>query len=326
MVTHPVPAWLLFTAATWFWHLPPIYELALGFGRLALSAARLFSRHRALVLVSRHSTVSRAGRAGRPGCLIPYLILADVQNTLLSALLTFSDQPLYSYYVERPRLGNLSALEDQAAAGVLMWVPGSVAYLVPLFVIGVRLLFGASDTPEPSTGSTTRPEPWPSVPSPAGSSCRSSAQPRPLGRAGSLRCLASPSARSLSPLAACSAQLASPSAAAGRADRLRWLPRAADRSHEPGRRTPLDSLARSGGPGVAGGRQRLLHGLSVHGAADARAALASAGPELAALVAEQMAGGRLARRASSGRTRHSLSGTAPGGPPGSPWPTSRLPS
>ena len=24
-----------------------------------------------------------------------------------------------------------------------MWVPGSVAYLVPLFVIGVRLLFGA---------------------------------------------------------------------------------------------------------------------------------------------------------------------------------------
>ena len=60
-----------------------------------------------------------------PWLLIPYLILADVQNTLLSALLTFSDQPLYSYYVERPRLGNLSPLEDQAAAGVLMWVPGS---------------------------------------------------------------------------------------------------------------------------------------------------------------------------------------------------------
>ena len=82
-----------------------------------------------------------------PWLLIPYLILADVQNTLLSALLTFSDQPLYSYYVERPRLGNLSPLDDQAAAGVLMWVPGSLAYLVPLFVIGVRLLFGASETP-----------------------------------------------------------------------------------------------------------------------------------------------------------------------------------
>src|SRR5262249_52305695 len=35
-----------------------------------------------------------------------------------------------------------SALDDQSAAGVLMWVPGSIAYLVPLGVIGVRLMYG----------------------------------------------------------------------------------------------------------------------------------------------------------------------------------------
>src|SRR5437762_5662447 len=29
LLTHPIPAWLLFTAATVFWHLPPVYELAL---------------------------------------------------------------------------------------------------------------------------------------------------------------------------------------------------------------------------------------------------------------------------------------------------------
>ena len=45
----------------------------------------------------------------------------------------------------RPRLGNLSPLEDQAAAGVLMWVPGSLVYLIPLFVIGIRLLFGSDE-------------------------------------------------------------------------------------------------------------------------------------------------------------------------------------
>src|SRR5271166_2176859 len=77
--------------------------------------------------------------------MIPYLILADVQNTLLSAWLTFSDVPLYSYYVDRPRLGNLSPLEDQSTAGVLMWVPGSLVYLLPLFVIGIRLLFGSAE-------------------------------------------------------------------------------------------------------------------------------------------------------------------------------------
>jgi hypothetical protein len=70
------------------------------------------------------------------------LIVADVQNTVLSALLTFSDQVLYPHYLEVPRLGRLSALEDQAGAGVLMWVPGSVAFLLPLFWIGCRLLYG----------------------------------------------------------------------------------------------------------------------------------------------------------------------------------------
>ncbi len=145
MLTHPVPAWMLFTAATWFWHMPPIYQLALA------SNAWHYLQHFCFLgtaLLFWYPVIRPY--PSRPNwslwLLIPCLILADVQNTLLSALLTFSDVPLYSYYVERPRLGNLSALEDQSAAGVLMWVPGSVAYLVPLFVIGVRLMFGGSNT------------------------------------------------------------------------------------------------------------------------------------------------------------------------------------
>jgi ferredoxin len=38
----------------------------------------------------------------------------------------------------------LSALDDQRVAGVLMWVPGSVAFLLPMFWIGIRLLYGPS--------------------------------------------------------------------------------------------------------------------------------------------------------------------------------------
>ena len=136
-----MPAWLLFAAATWIWHLPPTYELALGFRHLALYAAHLFS---VTALLFWYPVIRPFPSRPRwsPWLLVPYLILADVQNTLLAAWLTFSDAALYSYYVNRPRLGNLSALEDQAAAGVLMWVPGSLVYLIPLFVIGVRLLFG----------------------------------------------------------------------------------------------------------------------------------------------------------------------------------------
>ena len=74
--------------------------------------------------------------------LVPYLIVADVQNTVLSALLTFSSQVLYPHYATVPRLAGISALDDQSIAGVLMWVPGSLVYLLPLFSIGVRLLYG----------------------------------------------------------------------------------------------------------------------------------------------------------------------------------------
>jgi cytochrome c oxidase assembly factor CtaG len=142
-LTHPLTALLLLIAATWFWHVPPVYDLALRSGGwhylqhvCFLGTALLF-----------WYTVVRPYPA-RPRwsswLLFPVLLLADLSNTVLSALLTFSDRVLYPYYAEVPRLGGLSAVEDQSAAGALMWVPGSAAFLLPLVGIGIRLLSGES--------------------------------------------------------------------------------------------------------------------------------------------------------------------------------------
>jgi cytochrome c oxidase assembly factor CtaG len=139
--THPALALSIFVAVTWLWHAPALYELALGSGAwhevqhaCFLGAGLLFW----YPVVRPYPSRPRWSA----WLLVPYLILADVANTVLSALLTFSDQVLYPYYEQVPRLGGLSALEDQAAAGVLMWVPGSVVFLLPLFGIAVRLLSG----------------------------------------------------------------------------------------------------------------------------------------------------------------------------------------
>jgi cytochrome c oxidase assembly factor CtaG len=150
-LTHPVPALLIYIAATWFWHVPRIYDFAMrspGWHYVEhlcfLGAALLF-----------WYPVVRPYPA-RPSWsrwwLVPYLVIADVQNTILSALLTFADRVLYSHYAEVPRLGNVSALDDQATAGVLMWVPGSVAFLFPLVWIGLGLLF----PPRPTARSMPR--------------------------------------------------------------------------------------------------------------------------------------------------------------------------
>jgi cytochrome c oxidase assembly factor CtaG len=140
-LTHPLTALFLFVAATWFWHVPPVYDLALRSGGwhylehvCFLGTALLFW----YPVVRPYPARPRWS----PWLLLPVLLLADLSNTVLSALLTFSYRVLYPYYAEVPRLGGLSAVEDQSAAGLLMWVPGSLAFLLPLFGIGVRLLSG----------------------------------------------------------------------------------------------------------------------------------------------------------------------------------------
>ena len=70
--------------------------------------------------------------------MIPYLLLADIQNTALSAFLVFSERVLYPTYAAR--VWGISALDDQAAAGAIMWVVGSVLFLVPVGVLAIRLL------------------------------------------------------------------------------------------------------------------------------------------------------------------------------------------
>jgi ferredoxin len=72
---------------------------------------------------------------------IPHLLLADVLNTALSAFFVFSGRLLYPTY-GAVRGGWSGAEQDQTIAGLIMWVPGSVIYLVPTFVIVVRLLSG----------------------------------------------------------------------------------------------------------------------------------------------------------------------------------------
>jgi cytochrome c oxidase assembly factor CtaG len=152
-LTHPAVALPLFIAAVWLWHAPGAYELALR------SPGWHYVQHACFLATGMlfWYPVVRPFPA-RPRwstwVLIPYLLLADVQNTVLSALLTFSDRPLYPHYEAVPRILGITPLADQAAAGVLMWVPGSLVFLIPLFVIALRKLYGRSGTAGIRPGAT----------------------------------------------------------------------------------------------------------------------------------------------------------------------------
>ncbi len=73
-------------------------------------------------------------------------LLADLQNTILAAILTFSDRLVYPAYAS-VTVGRLSALDDQALAGVIMWVPGSLVFLVAAIWLAMEALSGARAVP-----------------------------------------------------------------------------------------------------------------------------------------------------------------------------------
>jgi cytochrome c oxidase assembly factor CtaG len=138
VLTHPVLGWLAFVVATIAWHVPALYELALHSHvwhhvqhLCFLSTGMLFW----WPVVQPWPSRPRWPR----WAMIPYLLLADIQNTALSATLVFSERVLYPTYLTVPRLWGITALDDQAAAGVIMWVPGSLAYLVPVGLLVMQL-------------------------------------------------------------------------------------------------------------------------------------------------------------------------------------------
>jgi cytochrome c oxidase assembly factor CtaG len=72
--------------------------------------------------------------------MLPYLVGADIVNTALSAFLAFCGRPVYGYYADQPNPFNVSLMADQVTGAVIMWVVGSLVFLIPAVFITVRLL------------------------------------------------------------------------------------------------------------------------------------------------------------------------------------------
>jgi cytochrome c oxidase assembly factor CtaG len=71
---------------------------------------------------------------------LPYLVLADIVNTALSAFLAFCGRPMYGYYLREPNSFHISPLADQSLGAVIMWVVGSLVFLIPAVVLTAHLL------------------------------------------------------------------------------------------------------------------------------------------------------------------------------------------
>jgi putative membrane protein len=69
-----------------------------------------------------------------------YLALADIVNSARSAFLAFCDRPVYSYYLDQSNLFHISPHSDQVVGAVIVWVIGSLVFLIPIMAVTIHLL------------------------------------------------------------------------------------------------------------------------------------------------------------------------------------------
>ncbi len=138
-ITNPGVTWVAMAAAVVGWHLPRAYEL--GLSSPAWHGVEHACFFYAAILFWWPVIQVWPSRAQWPRwAMIPYLILADLVNTALSAWLVFSARVVYRTYEIAPRLGAFRAIDDQSTAGAIMWVPGSIVYLIPAFFITMQIV------------------------------------------------------------------------------------------------------------------------------------------------------------------------------------------
>ena len=133
-LTKPVVAFVIFNVVIVFWHLPLLYELALRERGIHILEHLMFLASAAIMWWPILSPLPEVPRASYMVQML-YLFVQPTVSSILGAVITFSDGILYSWYAEAPRIWSISAHDDQQIGGVIMWVPGGLAFLLTLVVV-----------------------------------------------------------------------------------------------------------------------------------------------------------------------------------------------
>jgi cytochrome c oxidase assembly factor CtaG len=126
---------LIFLIFVWGWHDPNAYNAALripwvhdlqhvtfflpamlGWWKAIGAAPHFYGRATAL------------GRAGQ-------LLATAVVNMIPGVAIAMSRGPIYTYYLDVPRIWGITVMNDQIISGVIMWIPGTMMYIIAILAI-----------------------------------------------------------------------------------------------------------------------------------------------------------------------------------------------
>ena len=146
-ITSPFAVWFIMIAFIIGWHDPNMYNAALrsefvhDLEHITMFIAGMLFWWTVTGAGPRlHKNMSRPAK-------VAFVLAAIPPNMALGAALAFTQEPIYSFYNDMPRLWGISVLDDQRLSGVIMWIPGSMMYFIAALVLLFLILSGEGKKP-----------------------------------------------------------------------------------------------------------------------------------------------------------------------------------
>ena len=138
VLAHPFVALPLWIANLLVWHLPALYEGALGSSPVhALEHVSFFTTG-ALMWASVVEVLPGPAWFGT-GMKLGYVVAVRLVETAVGNVFFWAAEPFYATYERAERVWGISAAADQATAGAIMMIEGSVVTVVVLGWLFLRL-------------------------------------------------------------------------------------------------------------------------------------------------------------------------------------------
>ena len=129
-----IACYAIFNVVLSFWHLPPMYNLALRYHQLHIVQHLMFLIAAVLMWWPLTSPLPELPRASYPAQML-YCFLMAIPMSVIAIYIVMADSTLYPAYAAAPRVWGITPMIDQQGGGLIMWIPSGIFFYSVMTVV-----------------------------------------------------------------------------------------------------------------------------------------------------------------------------------------------
>lgn len=133
-LTGTAACFAIFNLVLSFWHLPPIYNLALEQHPIHIVQHLMFLVAAVFMWWPLTSMLPELPRASYPAQML-YCFLMSIPMSVIAIYIVMADSALYPAYASAPRVWGISPMMDQQSGGLIMWIPSGIFFYSVMTVV-----------------------------------------------------------------------------------------------------------------------------------------------------------------------------------------------